>query len=77
MWLDRRGNRMGAVGEAGNYSAVAISPDDSHVATMKEVFRPNIDHDVWMSDASRTTMARVTFQSQLEESRSVPHLGRP
>jgi hypothetical protein len=37
------------------------------VATVRRVFRPNIDRDIWMFDASRAAMARVTFQPQLEE----------
>lgn len=66
-WFDRRGNKMGIAGDVSLYSAVAISPDDSRVATVKKVFRPNIDQDIWMFDSSRTTMARVTFEAQLEE----------
>jgi DNA-binding winged helix-turn-helix (wHTH) protein/Tol biopolymer transport system component len=67
-WLDRRGNRMGTVGDVGLYSAVAISRDDSRVATVKEMFRPNIDQDIWMFDSSQTTMGRVTSEAQLEGS---------
>ena len=67
-WFDRRGNKLSTVGDAGLYSAVAISPDDSRVATVKEVFRPNIDQDIWVFDSSRTTMRRVTSESQLEGS---------
>ena len=67
-WFDRRGNKLGTVGDVGLYSAVAISPDDSRVATVKEVFRPNIDQDIWMFDSSRTTMGRVTSGAQLEGS---------
>ena len=67
-WFDRRGNKLSTVGDVGLYSAVAISPDDSRVATVKEVFRPNIDQDIWMFDSSRTTMGRVTSGAQLEGS---------
>jgi DNA-binding winged helix-turn-helix (wHTH) protein/Tol biopolymer transport system component len=67
-WFDRRGNKMGTVGEVGLYSAVALSPDDSQVATVKEMFRPNIDQDIWVFDSSRTTMGRVTSEAQLEGS---------
>jgi DNA-binding winged helix-turn-helix (wHTH) protein/Tol biopolymer transport system component len=67
-WFDSRGNRLSTVGDVGLYSAVAISPDDSRVATVKEVFRPNIDQDIWMFDSSRTTMGRVTSGAQLEGS---------
>ena len=67
-WFDRRGNKLGTVGDVGLYSAVAISPDDSRVATVKEVFRPNIDQDIWTFDSSRTTMGRVTSGAQLEGS---------
>ena len=67
-WFDKRGNKLGTVGDVGLYFAVAISPDDSRVATVKEVFRPNIDQDIWMFDSSRTTMGRVTSGAQLEGS---------
>jgi len=67
-WFDRRGNKLSAVGDAGFYSAVVISPDDSRVATVREVFRPNIDQDIWVFDSSRPTMGRVTYEAQLEES---------
>jgi len=70
-WFDRRGNKLSTVGDVGLYSAVAISPDDSRVATVKEVFRPNIDQDIWMFDSSRTTMGRVTSGAQLEGSPGV------
>jgi eukaryotic-like serine/threonine-protein kinase len=67
-WFDRRGNRMGTVGDVALYSAVAISPDDSRVATVKAVLRPNIDQDIWIFDSSRTTMSPVTLDAELEES---------
>jgi len=67
-WFDRRGNRLATAGDVGLYSAVAISPDDSRVATVKEVFRPNIDQDIWVFDSSRPTMGRVTSGAQLEGS---------
>jgi hypothetical protein len=65
-WFDRHGTKIGTAGDVGLYSAVAISPDDSRVATVKEVFRPNIDQDIWVFDSSRTTMGRVTSEAQLE-----------
>jgi hypothetical protein len=65
-WFDRHGTKIGTAGDVGLYSAVAISPDDSRVATVKEVFRPNIDQDIWVFDRSRTTMGRVTSEAQLE-----------
>jgi WD40 repeat protein len=67
-WFDRRGNKMGIAGDVGLYSGVAISPNDSRVATVKADLRPNIDQDIWIFDSSRTTMARVTFEAALEES---------
>jgi len=67
-WFDRRGNKLSAVGDAGLYSSVAISPDDSRVAIVKEVFTPNIDQDIWAFDSSRTTMRRVTSEPHLEGS---------
>jgi DNA-binding winged helix-turn-helix (wHTH) protein/Tol biopolymer transport system component len=67
-WFDRRGNKLATVGDAGLYSAVVISRDDSRVATVREVFRPNIDQDIWVFDSSRPTMGRVTSEAQLEGS---------
>jgi eukaryotic-like serine/threonine-protein kinase len=65
-WFDRRGDKLGVVGEVGRYSTIAMSPDGSRVATAKEVFTPNIDQDIWMFDVARTAMTRVTFQPVLE-----------
>ena len=56
------------MGDVGLYSAVAISPDGSRVATVKEVFRPNIDQDLWVFDSARATMGRVTSEAHLEGS---------
>jgi eukaryotic-like serine/threonine-protein kinase len=67
-WFDRRGNKLATVGDVGLYSAVAISPDDTRVATVREVFIPNIDQDIWMFDVARPTMGRVTSELELEAS---------
>jgi eukaryotic-like serine/threonine-protein kinase len=65
-WFDRRGEKLGVVGEVGRYSALAISPDGSYVAAAKGVLSPNVDQDIWMFEVTRTRMTRVTFQPVLE-----------
>jgi len=65
-WFDRHGAKIGALGEVGRYSGVALSADDSRVATAREVVGSNIDQDLWILDTSRSTSTRVTFGPILE-----------
>jgi eukaryotic-like serine/threonine-protein kinase len=66
-WFDRRGNTTGVVGEPGRYSGLAISPDGTRVALVKAAVGGSVDQDLWRFDVAGSTMARVTFQTELEQ----------
>ena len=48
-WMDRKGNRVGSVGEPGSYSNLALSPDDRQVAV--GVGRDG-NRDIWVIDVA-------------------------
>ncbi len=59
-WYDRQGNTLGTIGEPGDYTDVALSPDGSRVAT--SVMNPaDATHDVWTFDVARGLGERLTF----------------
>ena len=66
-WFDRQGKVTRKLGDAGRYSSIAISPDDSSVAVSRETVGSNIDKDIWILDLSRPTSTRVTFGPLLED----------
>jgi len=66
-WFDRQGTKIGTVGDVGRYSAVALSPDDSRVATAKEIVGSTIDQDIWILETTRRGSTRVTFGPILED----------
>ena len=51
----------------GRYSGVALSPDDSRVATAKEIVGSKMDQDIWVLETSRPTSTRITFGPVLED----------
>jgi Tol biopolymer transport system component len=55
-WTDQQGNPLGTLGDAGDYSAPAISPDGNRVAVG---VGPAATRDIWILDANRST--RFTF----------------
>src|SRR5262249_8985175 len=58
-WVDLKGNTLGAVGEAGPYTGVRISPDATRAAVVKSnegVAR----FDIWLVDVIRGTSERFT-----------------
>ncbi len=68
VWLDRSGQRLGALGEPGRYNGpIALSPDDSRVAA--EIMAENGQSDIWMIDVARGLLSRVTA--------GPPESGRP
>ena len=66
-WFDREGKRSGTVGEVGRYSGLALSADNSRVATAREIVGSNVDQDIWILETSRPTSTRVTFAPILED----------
>ncbi len=58
-WVDRKGERIEAIGEPRLYSQVALSPDERHVAA--EVHDPDTNEvDLWVIDLSRGVASRMT-----------------
>jgi eukaryotic-like serine/threonine-protein kinase len=57
-WFDRQGNPAGTLGDTGDYSSPAISPDGSRVAV---AMGPEATRDIWILDVARGTSTRFTF----------------
>jgi serine/threonine protein kinase/Tol biopolymer transport system component len=64
-WVDRQGKVVGVVGDDGNYRGVDLSPDGSHVATHRH---DGDGGDVWVTDISRRTTSRFTFDAAQDNS---------
>ncbi len=59
-WFDREGKRLGAVGEPGDYSNPAFSPDEKRLAVARVDPQAN-SRDIWIFDLARGTSSRFTF----------------
>jgi serine/threonine-protein kinase len=59
-WLDRSGRRLATVGEPGEYAGLALSPDGSRVAVVRENRLNRADADIWIVDVQRSTTTRFT-----------------
>ncbi len=57
VWLDRKGERLGTVGEPGPYGQIALSSDGQRVA-LEVVDDGRVD--LWVMDISRGVASRVT-----------------
>ena len=60
VWFDRQGRRLGAVGEPGNFSVPALSPDEKRLAVTGLDTQIGT-HDVWLLDLHLGTPSRFTF----------------
>ncbi|MCU1234355.1 MAG: serine/threonine protein kinase [Candidatus Solibacter sp.] len=60
VWLDRAGNRVGAVGETADFSNPALSPDGRLLAVGKRDPATR-KRDLWIYDLARGTSSRITF----------------
>jgi eukaryotic-like serine/threonine-protein kinase len=61
VWFDRKGNRIGTLGEPISQVNIRISPDGTKVAT--EVFDPQVSDlntDIWLYDVLRGVKTRLT-----------------
>jgi Tol biopolymer transport system component len=60
VWFDRQGRRLGTVGEPGNYSVPALSPDEKTLAVTR--IDPEIGtRDIWLFDLLHGTPSQFTF----------------
>jgi eukaryotic-like serine/threonine-protein kinase len=57
-WFDQQGNPAGTLGDPGDYSSPAISPDGSRVAV---AMGPPASRDIWILDVARGASTRFTF----------------
>jgi dipeptidyl aminopeptidase/acylaminoacyl peptidase len=57
-WLDQQGHPAGKLGDSGEYSAPAISPDGNRIAV---AIGPEATRDIWILDVARDRSARLTF----------------
>jgi Tol biopolymer transport system component len=60
VWLDRKGNRLGALGDIASYFSLTISPDGTRVAVPIADERTGT-HDLWIYDVARDLRSRITF----------------
>ncbi len=64
-WFDQQGNTSGTLGDPGDYSSPAISPDGSRVAV---AMGPPGNRDIWILDVARGSSTRFTFDPADDES---------
>ena len=59
-WFDRTGRRLGTLGEPGDYSNPALSPDGRRVAVGRRDASTGT-RDLWLFELERGTASRLTF----------------
>jgi Tol biopolymer transport system component len=64
-WVDRTGKNLGVVGESGQYSNIALSPDETRVAASMTAGSPP-NRDIWVIDARRPVTDRITNDPAVE-----------
>jgi eukaryotic-like serine/threonine-protein kinase len=60
VWYSRAGERLGTVGEPGNYSSLALSPDEKKVAVDRIEQNSADGWDVWILDIGSKVFSRLT-----------------
>jgi Tol biopolymer transport system component/DNA-binding winged helix-turn-helix (wHTH) protein len=66
-WFDRTGRELGTLGDADQYSGLALSPDERRVAVTLETGAPN-NVDIWLIDVARNIRSRLTAHPGQERS---------
>jgi eukaryotic-like serine/threonine-protein kinase len=68
-WVERTGRLLGDVLPEGPYAAIAISPDQQHLAVTRRGIRrtPEPNGDIWLWNFARSTMTRLTFHEATDE----------
>jgi Tol biopolymer transport system component len=64
-WFDRQGKQVEAVGPPGNYRGLDLAPDGTRVAAHRH---DGNGGDIWVTDLSRSTTSRFTFDASQENS---------
>ncbi len=59
-WRNRKGEHLGEAGEPGQYLGVALSPDGTRAAVVRENRSNRADQDLWLVDLNRNTTSRFT-----------------
>jgi dipeptidyl aminopeptidase/acylaminoacyl peptidase len=59
-WFDREGNKIGTVGEPGEYDGPSLSPDGRMLAASQTNVESGIS-DIWVHDLEPGTRSRLTF----------------
>jgi Tol biopolymer transport system component len=59
-WFDRAGRPLGSLGEPGDYTNPALSPDEKRVAVGRRDEQSGT-RDIWLIDVARATPTRLTF----------------
>jgi len=66
-WFDRKGTRLGTVGQPGQHNIFDLSRDDARVATA--TYDPRARQlDLWVRDTSRDSSTRLTFDPSDDDS---------
>jgi len=65
VWFDRQGRRLGTVGEPGDYSLPALSPDEKKLAAARMDTQIGT-RDLWLFDLTRKAPSRFTFDPAQE-----------
>jgi serine/threonine protein kinase len=64
-WFDRQGKQVETVGSPGNYRGIDLAPDGKRVAAHRH---DGNGGDIWVTDLSRSTTSRFTFDASQENS---------
>ena len=62
-WFDRSGNKLGTVGEPGNFVKPAISPD-GHTLAVDRLDSQSGTYGIWQYDLGRGSPTRFTFEAR-------------
>ncbi len=65
VWFDREGKKLGVAGALGDYSDLALSPDDKRLAFF-QVDPDTGNADVWLMDLASGAPSRFTFDTAVD-----------
>jgi len=66
-WLNRLGNVLERVGQPGQYSGLALAPEQTRAVVVQRATRSTADSDLWLVDLPSGRSSRLTFDARLEE----------